>query len=222
MSFIEYVKQYCQNHDIELIESDKEKVNCYSIKCNGFFDSGMPVGMTRDYVLGNTEDYDESLPGSKMVLAYSKAGKNEEEILGLVAHEFGHANQFLDNCQFWVKTKDFDRWDKYFKSKKMKLEDVYDVWKKIVKLEADCEQRVIGFVEEFNLNIDISRYAQKANAYLYFYHFSLINKKWYKKAPYEIEEIVNKMPKKLMSLDYYADLENQEIKKNKKLFSSCF
>lgn len=54
------------------------------------------------------------------------------------------------------------------------------------------------------------------------HHFSLLNKKWYKKAPYEISEIVSQMPTELMPLDYYADLENKDIKNRRKLFDLCF
>lgn len=37
-------------------------------------------------------------------------------------------------------------------------------------------------------------YAKAANAYLLFHRFSLESRSWHKKAPYEIKEILQKMP----------------------------
>ncbi len=102
------------------------------------------------------------------------------------------------------------------------MEDVHRVWQKIVKLEADCENRVLSVIDEFNLNIDKEIYAKKANAYLYFYHFALKKKKWYKKAPYEILDIVQAMPNEIMPMDFYINLENSEINNKEKLFKLCF
>ncbi len=115
MKFIDHVKDFCVQKDIEIVESEADKVTCYNIRCNGFFDDQIPAGMTKEYILGNSPSYDEEDYRTKMVLAYAKGGKTEEELLGLIAHEFGHANQCLEKCEFWMKSKEFELWDKYFK-----------------------------------------------------------------------------------------------------------
>lgn len=73
-------------------------------------------------------------------------------------------------------------------------------------------------MEEFCLNNKIER----ANAYLFFYHFALKNKRWYIKAPYKIENIVDNMPNKIFDLDFYTNLENEDILSKAYLFEECF
>ncbi len=223
MKFLSFVESYCKENKIELMVSEKNRVNCYSIECNGFFDAGMPSDMKEKHVCGETKYSGKNLSTeTKMVLAYSTGNKNSEEILSLVAHEFGHANQYLECSELWVNTNEFLIWDEYFSDSKYKISKVKKAWSNIVKLEADCEKRVINFIDKFNLDVNKEKYAQKANAYLYFYLFAFKNRKWYKKAPYEIDSIVNAMPTTLMELDFYADVENKEILSKEKMFEVCF
>lgn len=223
MKFLDFVESYCKENKIELMVSNKNRVNCYSIECNGFFDAGMPIDMKKIHVYGEEKYNGKNLSTeNKMVLAYSTGNKTNEEILSLVAHEFGHANQYLELSPLWVNNSDFLIWDEYFSESKFKMSKVKKAWSKIVKLEADCEQRVLQFIDRFKLEIDKEKYAQKANAYLYFYMFALNKRKWYSKAPYEIENIVNKMPKKIFDLNYYVDLNNEEIISKEKMFEECF
>lgn len=222
MNFLKYVEQFCLENKIELMISAKDRVNCYSMKCNGFFDNAMPINMTKEVVVDGKVYKPTKSKKNKMVLAYSTGEKTKEEILSLVAHEFGHANQFLEGSDLWVNTEEFQSWENYFDGESNSLHDVTPVWKKIVKLEADCEKRVIGFIDDFSLDINKKEYAQKANSYLFFYNFALKNKEWYHKAPYEIEGIVKKMPDEIFDLDFYAELENPEIIKTQSIFNECF
>jgi len=224
MSFLNYVECFCIKNNIELIVSDKNRVNCYSIKCNGFFDNKLPMEMTRSYIL----DIESNVPivntngETKMVLAYSRGGKTEDEILSLVAHEFSHANQYLEGSDLWMNSEEFKLFDSYFEDTEIKKEDVLNTWIKIVYLEADCENRVLKFIDKFNLNLDKKLYAQRANAYLFFYYFALKNRSWYKTAPYELKNIVSQMPTELKGMSYYSDMNNKEIKAHEKLFAQCF
>ncbi len=223
MEFLNYVKSYCEEHKIELIVSEKNRVGCYSIQCNGFFDPSMPSTMNKNHIIDMEKFKDNTINvDNRMVLAYSVGGKTEEEILSLVAHEFGHANQYIESSHLWVEPEKFLIWDNYFSDTSIKISKVKKVWGRIVQLEADCEQRVLKFIDEFNLNIDKNKYAQKANAYLFFYNFALSKRMWYKKAPYELENIVKEMPDEIFDLEYYSDLENKEIISKEQLFKECF
>lgn len=223
MQFLNFVESYCQKNNIELIVSEKKRVNCYSIECNGFFDNSMSVDLTKEHIVGAKKFSSKNFSkDTKMVLAYSKGGKTEEEILSLVAHEFGHANQYLESSELWVDSSQFLVWDDYFTNEKFKMSKVKKVWANIVKLEADCEKRVLNFIDEFNLPISKESYTQRANAYLYFYMFALKKRKWYNKAPYEIKEIVKEMPTTIYDLDFYSDQENKEIISKEKIFEACF
>jgi hypothetical protein len=224
MNFLKYIESFCIKNNIELIVSDQNRVNCYSIKCNGFFDNQLPIELNRNYIL----DIESNIPivnasgKTKMVLAYSRGGKTEDEILSLVAHEFSHANQYLEGSDLWMNSEEFKFFDSYFEDAEIKKEDILNTWIKIVHLEADCENRVLSFIDKFNLNLDKKLYAQRANAYLFFYWFALEKRSWYKTAPYELKDIVSQMPTELKCMSYYSNVNNKEIKAHKKLFEQCF
>lgn len=223
MNFEKYVQSYCEKNNIELVISEKTRVNSYSIKCNGFFDANVPIDFKKEHILGIEKYVENNLfLDSRAVLAYSVGEKSEEEILGLLAHEFAHVNQYIEFSNLWIDSSKFLIWDEYFKSEKFKLSKVKKVWEQIVKLEVDCEKRVLDLIDKFNLPINKERYIQKANAYLFFYTYAFLYRKWYNKAPYEVENIVKLMPKTIMDMDFYVDLENKEIKSKEKHFQQCF
>jgi hypothetical protein len=67
-------------------------------------------------------------------------------------------------------------------------------------LELDCEKRVIKLVEKNGLNfINVKEYIQSANTYIGFYTILADTRKWYLKAPYEINEVISSMPNKFLS-----------------------
>ena len=69
----------------------------------------------------------------------------------------------------------------------------------VTELEWDCERRSVRKIARNKLPIDLGEYAQRANAYILGYHWTLANRKWCKKS-YETQKIWSGMPEKLISL----------------------
>lgn len=63
------------------------------------------------------------------------------------------------------------------------------------EVELDCERRTIQKILDNNLPMDTSAYAQRANAYVWYYNIIGVVRKWYTigKEPYNIPEIVSRM-----------------------------
>ena len=69
----------------------------------------------------------------------------------------------------------------------------------MTELEWDCERRSIRKITRNKLPIDLKEYAQRANAYVLGYHWTLANRKWCKKS-YEEDSVWGGMPKTMVSL----------------------
>lgn len=67
------------------------------------------------------------------------------------------------------------------------------------ELELDCERRTINKIKEYNLPIDIKKYAKGAASYVLFYNYVEKYKKWYVmgREPYNTESILKEMPESL-------------------------
>lgn len=63
-----------------------------------------------------------------------------------------------------------------------------------VDMESECEQNTIKLAKEINYDINPELYTKKVNAYLVFYNIYLDTLKWYKKAPFENQKILEMMP----------------------------
>lgn len=178
----------------------QEKVNYGDILCNGFFES----------------DYQHK----GKILPFLSVGikKDIKKWLPIFVHETSHMDQWIEKSQLWLNAKDYQLLNDWLQLKDYPKEDVEILVKKIITLEADCERRTIEKIKQHNLPIDVGYYAQRANAYLYFYQWMLKNRKWYKTAPYEINEILYYMPKEILSTDSYFALLSPS---REKLFDKC-
>lgn len=108
-------------------------------------------------------------------------------------HEFAHMMQAFDEEPVYENCPDI--WTPL--SKGLEIQDWDSVYKVIV-MERDCESRALKIAKKWNL-FDRTLYAQRANAYLYFYHFVFLTKTWGKQyTNIYHKEIINKMPKKLL------------------------
>ena len=80
--------------------------------------------------------------------------------------------------------------------------------------ELDCEKRAVKLMKEYNLPIDIKKYIKQANAYVYFYNTMIDTRKWYKKSPCIVKEILDIMPTKFERS--YKSLPNKYLRLVKK------
>ena len=66
-------------------------------------------------------------------------------------------------------------------------------------MEAECEKMAIEKIKYYDMGINITKYAQKANSYLLFYSLLIETKKWADYAPYKYGIVWRKMPTKILS-----------------------
>jgi hypothetical protein len=70
-------------------------------------------------------------------------------------------------------------------------------------LELDNEKRSVKIIKKFNLPIDIKEYTKRANAYVQFYNYMMITRRWSdpKNSPYTNKKIIEAMPDRF-NMDY--------------------
>lgn len=175
--FISYVKKRCKNKGIKCRLPNTKKVKCFGTLVSGYFDD------------------------ANKILVCSMGREDSLEIL---AHEYGHFTQWVENCEVWqkaIKNKSFEKLDEWLNGKYYNdlsfLDDVMEV-------ELDNEKRVINLIDEFGLPINKKGYIKKANSYVYFYQYMKEIKRWCspKNTPYSNKNLINIMPCSFQE-DYY-------------------
>lgn len=180
--FIAHVKAEAAKANIKVVLADSSYIIAdHQIRVAGYFDEGSDL------------------------LAVA-IGKPRKEWLPILAHEFSHLRQCQSQCSIWTNSttpSGSDTTDLLFAwiRKKVKLTDKeLDAYTKASRMvELDCERRTVKLLEEFKLPVDIPTYIQSANAYVYFYNYVRLRRRWSKtgKAPYTIPEVYTHMPKTL-------------------------
>jgi hypothetical protein len=178
--FIDAVTTDCSINEVRLKLHKTNFVKYGNMKVNGFF---------------------QSYNGNAVLAVAMK--KEESKWVKTLVHEYCHMQQWKENCPAWSNLK---------LSRQLNADDVMDCWLSgkrytnatldkafdvVMKMELDCEKRVIETIKKYNLNIDVTEYIQRANAYVLFYKMVRKYKKWYviNKEPYNDESIWSKMPK---------------------------
>ena len=193
-NFISHVRRECKKHkiDFKLVNRKNVYLALEKTKCNGYFDE------------------------VKLCCAINKS---VEDWLPILVHEYSHMEQWLDKkSKIWevINVNGEDISDQPFLwakgIKRIKRDKLEDCVKRVRTLELDCEKRVVVNIKKFKLPINIKTYIQKANTYVYFYHWILARKKWYKigQIPYEIEEIYSQMP--IVFRESYAIIPQKYLK----------
>lgn len=171
--FIDHVKSECKKYGIKCsLRPVKYLKLSGNIKCSGYFDE------------------------ENRVLA---CATNKKDWLSILVHEYGHMTQWIDNCKTWKKMEDTSatyKVDKWLGGGKVKHVNYHiDIVK---NLELDNEKRSVKLIKDYGLEkyIDIKDYIKKANAYVQFYNYIKITRKWSspKNSPYSNEELVAEMP----------------------------
>ena len=136
----------------------------------------------------------------QVVLAVA-VGKPQDEWVSILAHEFSHACQWREQAHVWNDL--FDDWGRGTEEASEAIDGwleghhnwdtstLYDVISRARAVELDCEIRTLNLIEQFQLPIDSQEYAQKANAYVYFYNHLAQTRQWYPEggAPYQNKEV---------------------------------
>ena len=174
--FIKHVKQEYKKHNVKCILKNTKTVQLDgSSRCSGYFD-------------------EESL-----VVAM-----NRPDAMQILVHEYCHLTQWVDQCEIWVHSTNYQSHDKLYRW--LAGEDIKDIEQAIAicrDIELDNEKRSVKMIKKFNLDIDIDLYIKKANAYIQFYNYLLISRRWCKPSntPYKNNTLVEAMPIKF-NMDY--------------------
>lgn len=168
--FIEYVKSECKKYGIKCdLRKTSYVVLPGNIKCSGYF-----------YESGNL-----------LVCA-----TNKKEWIDVLAHEFCHVTQWIDQIPLWIKAqKSIPLVDDWLTGEKVRnIKKHLEVCR---DLELDNEKRTVKLMKEFDLDIDIEDYIKKANAYIFFYTRLLATRKWPTptNSPHSNDKIIKTMPR---------------------------
>ena len=169
-AFINHVKGHCKEVGIKCdIRPVKYLVLSGNIRCSGYFCEET----MRLVVAGKSKDW-----------------------LGVLAHEYAHLTQWQDkSTNIWntgsTGVTHLDDWlgGKKIRSIKKAIEQSRD-------LELDNEKRTVKLIKKWKLPIDLNDYIKKANAYLQFYNYMRISRRWSKpnNSPYSNKAIYEVMP----------------------------
>jgi len=171
LNFIEFVKNQCFEYGVKCRLKNVTYVKLSgNIKCSGYFDSEVP----------------------ELVVAM-----NRKDWIEILVHEYCHLTQWVEQIPLWNKSATslgkIDIWlsGGEVKSINRHLGVARD-------LELDNEKRSVALIKEWGLKVDVEHYIQKANAYVQFYNYMGITRRWSKpgNSPYSNENLINEMPDK--------------------------
>lgn len=135
------------------------------------------------------------------------AGKNplfEETFV----HEFSHLTQAIELSPLW--RNDYRFWDD-LDAGKLDV-DSWDSIMDIILLERDCERRAIKFSKKWDL-FDNHIYAQRANLYLFYYHYVYLKGEWFPSTNlYSYPPLLQMMPRQLVSISEFKTINMNMMK----------
>lgn len=166
----------CQMHGIGFHLVPNKFVDTDGIKCSGYFDD-----------------------------ADLKVAASKPDWVDVLVHESCHMDQFLEKHPLWEKADaGITTIEKWCSGKHYSEERLIQSFKDTIELEWDCEKRSVRKLKKFKLNVNISRYCQQVNSYLFSYWATMRDRKWYP-FPYNNPKIVRRMPDKILLLKEYHD-----------------
>jgi hypothetical protein len=166
-AFVAGVKLECKRLGVRFVQGKGKTVWCGGSRVSGYFDE------------------------TSKVLAFAGKRKDWIEIL---SHESCHMDQWSEQAKVWTSLGDasyaFDQWlEGTDLPKRVSRKHAMAV----LRMELDCEQRAVRKLIASGVKFDRKRYVQKANAYLFLYHWLLETRRWpNKKSPYSDPVIVNR------------------------------
>jgi len=196
--FIAFVKDECKKNGVIFKPYKRSYIKLTNdIKCGGYFDDG-------------------SDPESRRAtLAFAQGRK---DFIELMVHEYCHMTQWIDGIDLWEVCADsmciIDEWLSGVDHPKKLINSAINNSR---DLELDNEKRAVEIFKKWDLPVDVDLYIKKANAYVHFYNYMKISRKWSSpgNSPYTNKNIMEAMSSKF-DMDYtelskgLADLYKQE------------
>jgi hypothetical protein len=187
------VRAEAEEHGVEVRVSEDDhvlmKYGDVEQKVNGFF----------DHKFG-----DEKKP----VIAWN-TGRPFEQWFPVLVHEYNHMRQWIEQDPRWLRldrVTDFFQWLEG--NVELALPQLKNSMQAYSLVELDCDKRTTRMIRELELPLDADRYAQTANAYVWFYFWAGFNRSWYQVGhePYNTDAIVDAMPIWLPEEGEYTDV----------------
>ena len=171
LAFIQFVKDECKTYGVKCSLRPSKYVKMDgNVKCSGWFDEEVP----------------------ELVVAM-----NRPDWIEILAHEYGHLTQWRENAPIWKEAvKSLPKvWGWLDGTNVRNIEKHIGISR---DLELDNEKRAVKIIKKFELKVDLEHYVKKANAYVQFYNWMLITRKWSKptNSPYKNKNLVEAMSSK--------------------------
>lgn len=136
--------------------------NSTSIACSGYF---------------------QVAPDGQPVLAFATGG-SWQDTFPILVHEFAHLTQWREHAAVWTDLFDSegveaaDRIDRWLAGSGDSEAEVRHMFRAARAVEMDAEKRVLALAQEHGLPIEPLEYAQRANAYVLYYHHVEATRRW--------------------------------------------
>lgn len=124
--------------------------------------------------------------------------------LETLVHESCHFDQMIENADVYLDCDKprYSIWD-WINGKELSEKYVKRIVRLSLECELDCEKRSVNKIKRFKLPIDTDEYTQKANAYVLFYNYIGLTRRWFDegKEPTRNPEIIELMSNRF-DMDY--------------------
>lgn len=117
------------------------------------------------------------------VLAFATGGR-WQDTFPILVHEFAHLTQWREGGAIWTdlydaeKVEAADRIDRWLGGHEYSPDEVRHMFRAVRAVELDAEKRVLALAAEHRLPIEPVDYAQRANAYVLYYHHVEATRRW--------------------------------------------
>jgi hypothetical protein len=173
--FIQKIKAHCKEYGIKVdLRNTKYLILGKNVKCAGYFDH----------------------ENRKLVCAM-----NRPDSMQILVHEYAHFTQWVDQCKAWTNLGKDGKDSLTLLFDWLDGKNIRNISRHVAicrDMELDNEKRSIKLIEKNKLNINIEDYTKRANAYVMFYNYMLISRRWSKpsNSPYKNKRIIEVMSPK--------------------------
>jgi len=193
--YCDFVANRCEELGVRLRLADKQYVVIGGLHCNGYFDimdvPTLCISMDRP----------------------------DDIKLGVLAHEASHMEQWAKNKKVWADfeiAKGVDLgfvislWLKKFVE--LNDEQLTSYIRKSQNLELDCERMAVKTIQEWDLDVNLGKYIQMANAYVKFYEVVRQERVWYKRGYLLSQDrhLLQAMPTEFQRRSWYNTIKGYE------------
>lgn len=152
-AFVRAIRAELSIYGVKLNLTDSKFVYSDGTKCFGFFDE-------------------------KQI----RVGKRNPRWVEVLAHEYSHFIQWVNGSKlyslcFGPMANYSTTVEDWLHGKEFEMRRVRKAFNTLRSMERECEMLAVAVFRKFNLNVDIERYKQEANCYIYIHHLMEINRK---------------------------------------------